>query len=231
AALTPNAGLAAVSELCDRLDVIGALDAAVGPVKQRDRGYGAGQLLAGIAAAQLAGEDFLVGLDRQRADAAGQQITPVPGLSSTTAAGLARRITGAQWEAVGQGGGGPGPRAGRPGPRGRSCCPLPWARAPTTRAPARRACCAARWPPCRRGRGPGAASRRVSTPGISPGRSPAPPTTSTSASPSALSASPRCGGCWTASAKTTGPMPSRWTARRSRWPITGRTGGRGAPRC
>ncbi len=63
-------------------------------------GFGAGQLLAGIAAAQLAGEDFLVGLDRQRADAAGQQLTPVPGLSSTTAAGLARRVTGEQWQAV-----------------------------------------------------------------------------------------------------------------------------------
>ena len=70
--LTPNAGLVAVSELCDRLGVIGALDAAVGPIKQRDRGFGAGELLTGIAAAQLAGEDFLVGLDRQRADAAGQ---------------------------------------------------------------------------------------------------------------------------------------------------------------
>jgi hypothetical protein len=69
-------------------------------VKQRDRGFGAGQLLTGIAAAQLAGEDFLTGLDRQRADAAGQQLTPVPGLSSTTAAGLARRITAGQWLAV-----------------------------------------------------------------------------------------------------------------------------------
>jgi len=66
----------------------------------RDRGFGAGQLLAGIAAAQLAGEDFMAGLDRQCADAAGQQVTPVPGLSSTTAAGLARRITGGQWQAV-----------------------------------------------------------------------------------------------------------------------------------
>jgi Transposase DDE domain group 1 len=102
-ALTPNAGLAAVSELCDRLGVIEALDAAVGPVKQRDRGYGAGQLLTGIAAAQLAGEDFLAGLDRQRTDVAGQQVTPVPGLSSTTAAGLARRITGGQWQAVERG--------------------------------------------------------------------------------------------------------------------------------
>ena len=102
-ALTANAGLVAVSELCDRLGVIGALDAAVGPIKQRDRGFGAGELLTGIAAAQLAGEDFLTGLDRQRADVAGQQITPVPGLASTTAAGLARRITPARWQAVEQG--------------------------------------------------------------------------------------------------------------------------------
>ncbi len=79
---------------------IGALDAAVGPIKQRERGFGAGQLLAGIAAAQLAEEDFLTGLDRPRADAAGQQLTPVPGLAATTAAGLARRVTPAQWQAV-----------------------------------------------------------------------------------------------------------------------------------
>ena len=102
-ALTPSAGLAAITELCDRLGVISALDAAVGPIKQRDRGFGAGELLAGLASAQLAGEDFLAGLDRQRADAAGQQITPVPGLSSTTAAGLARRVTAAQWSAVERG--------------------------------------------------------------------------------------------------------------------------------
>ena len=99
-ALTPNAGLAAIGELCGRLGVISALDAAVGPIKQRDRGFGAGELLAGLAPAQLAGEDFLTGLDRQRADAAGQQLAPVPGLSSTTAAGLARRITPGQWQAV-----------------------------------------------------------------------------------------------------------------------------------
>jgi len=99
-ALTPNAGLAVITELCGRLGVIGALDAAVGPIKQRERGFGAGELLTGIAAAQLAGEDFLTGLDRQRADAAGQQVTPVPGLAATTAAGLARRVTPAQWRAV-----------------------------------------------------------------------------------------------------------------------------------
>jgi hypothetical protein len=34
-ALTPSAGLAAVSELFDRLGVIAALDAAVGPIKPK----------------------------------------------------------------------------------------------------------------------------------------------------------------------------------------------------
>ncbi|MGH3406360.1 MAG: hypothetical protein ACRDRJ_28255, partial [Streptosporangiaceae bacterium] len=60
--LTANAGLAAVTELCGRLGVVGALDAAVGAIKERDRGFGAGELLTGIAAAQLAGEDFWAGL-------------------------------------------------------------------------------------------------------------------------------------------------------------------------
>ncbi len=92
--------MAAVTELVERLDVVAAVDAAVGPIKTRDRGSCAGQVLVGIAAAQLAGEDFLVGLDRQRADAAGQALAPVPGLASTTAAGLARRMTagsGRRW--------------------------------------------------------------------------------------------------------------------------------------
>ena len=98
--LTPVAGMAAVTELVERLDVVAAVDAAVGPIKTRDRGCGAGQLLVGIAAAQLAGEDFWVGLDRQRADVAGQALAPVPGLASSTAAGLARRISDRQWAAV-----------------------------------------------------------------------------------------------------------------------------------
>jgi hypothetical protein len=53
-----------------------------------------------MACAQLAGEDFPVGLDRQRADVAGQVLTPVPGLAATTAAGLARRLSDGQWRAV-----------------------------------------------------------------------------------------------------------------------------------
>jgi Transposase DDE domain group 1 len=98
--LTSVSGMAAVTELVERLGVVSALDAAVGPIKQRDRGFSAGEVLVGLAAAQMAGEDFLVGLDRQRGDVAGQVITPVPGLSSTTAAGLARRFIGPQWIAV-----------------------------------------------------------------------------------------------------------------------------------
>jgi hypothetical protein len=93
-------GMAAVTELCDRLGVVEAVDAAVGPIKLRGRGAGAGELLVGLAAAQLAGEDFLVGLDRQRADVAGQALAAVPGLASTTAAGLARRFTDSQWTDV-----------------------------------------------------------------------------------------------------------------------------------
>ena len=100
ASLTRFSGAIAVTELVDRLAMIRLLDAAIGPIKSRDRGFSGGQLLVGIAAAQLAGEDFLVGLDRQRADQAGQVLAAVPGLASTTAAGLARKFTDAQWHAV-----------------------------------------------------------------------------------------------------------------------------------
>jgi hypothetical protein len=98
--LTPVAGMVAVTELVERLDVIGRLDATIGPIKQRRRGHTAGQTLVEIAAAQLAAEDFLVGLDRQRADTAGQQLAPVADLAATTAAGLARRLSAGQWAAV-----------------------------------------------------------------------------------------------------------------------------------
>lgn len=98
--LTAVSGMVVVTELVDRLNMIKLLDAAIGAIKTRDRGLSDGQLLVGMATAQLAGEDFLVGLDRQRADAAGQVLAPVPGLSSTTAAGLARKFTDGQWHAV-----------------------------------------------------------------------------------------------------------------------------------
>ena len=95
--LTAAGGMLAVTELCGKLGLIEALDAGIGPVKQRRRGFTGGQVLAGMAAAQLAGEDFLVGLDRLRADEAGQHLTPVPGLATSTATGLARRFTARHW--------------------------------------------------------------------------------------------------------------------------------------
>jgi hypothetical protein len=95
--LTGNGGMLAVTELCGKLGLIEALDAGMGPVKQRRRGFSGGQVLTGMAAAQLAGEDFLVGLDRLRADAAGQHLVPVPGLATSTATGIARRLTARHW--------------------------------------------------------------------------------------------------------------------------------------
>src|SRR5208283_4161852 len=83
--LTAAGGMLAVTELCGKLGLTEALDEAMGPVKQRRRGFTGGQVLTGMAAAQLAGEDFLVGLDRLRADQAGQQVTPVAGLARATA--------------------------------------------------------------------------------------------------------------------------------------------------
>ncbi|MGH3570207.1 MAG: hypothetical protein ACRDRH_30215, partial [Pseudonocardia sp.] len=98
--LTSYSGMVAVTALLDRLNMIKLMDAVIGPIKQRDRGFSGEELLVGLACAQLAGEDFLVGLDRFRADEAGQVLAAVPGLASTTGAGLARRFTQAQWRAV-----------------------------------------------------------------------------------------------------------------------------------
>jgi hypothetical protein len=95
--LTAAGGMLAVTELCGKLGLIEALDAGIGQVKQRRRGFSGGQVLAGLAAAQLAGEDFLVGLDRVRADQAGQHLVPVPGLATSTATGIARRFTDEHW--------------------------------------------------------------------------------------------------------------------------------------
>ena len=49
--LTPVSGLAAVTELVDRLNMITLLDAAIGPIKTRDRGFTGGELLVGMASA------------------------------------------------------------------------------------------------------------------------------------------------------------------------------------
>ena len=101
--LTGAGGMIAVTELCGKLGLTAALDEGIGPVKQRARGFTGGQVLTGMAAAQLAGEDFLVGLDRVRADQAGQQLVPVPGLAASTATGIVRRFTAVHWRGAGAG--------------------------------------------------------------------------------------------------------------------------------
>ncbi len=87
------AGIEAVRELDRVLGITTALDAEIGQVKQRARGLSPGQVLMTMASAQLAGEDFMVGLDRRRADAAGQLLEPTPTPPSTTWAGNAKRFT------------------------------------------------------------------------------------------------------------------------------------------
>src|SRR5512134_3160820 len=91
--LTPNGGLALVAETCRLLDVIGTVDRHVGPIKARNRGAGAGELLVGLAECMLAGGDFFADLDSLRADVAGAQLRTVADPpASTTAVGLARRF-------------------------------------------------------------------------------------------------------------------------------------------
>jgi len=90
--LTGVSGVVAVAEFVDALDVVGRFDRGVGSVKKRDRGATAGELLVSMAQSQLLGADALVSLDRQRADVAAVELSVVPVLASTTAAGLARRF-------------------------------------------------------------------------------------------------------------------------------------------
>lgn len=93
AGVTGVPGLAAVDALAGKLGLAGALDAAVGPVKQRDRGLAAGELLVAVAVCQLTGGDHLVSLDRLRDDAAGQRLMEIKTPAASTAAGLAMRFT------------------------------------------------------------------------------------------------------------------------------------------
>lgn len=90
--LTAMSGVAAVAEFVDKLDVVAAFDRGIGSIKKRDRGASAGALMVAMAQSQLLGADALVGLDRQRVDVAAVELSAVPVLASTTAAGLARRF-------------------------------------------------------------------------------------------------------------------------------------------
>jgi len=86
------AGLVGVAELVDRLGVVEALEAHVGPLKRRARGLAGGELLVGLACAQMAGQATLAGLDRLRLDAADGALAPVAFPPSRTAARLAGRF-------------------------------------------------------------------------------------------------------------------------------------------
>ena len=90
--LTATSGVAAVAEFIDKLDVVGRLDRGIGSIKKRERGASAGELLVGMAQSQLLGAMRWSGLDRQRGDVAAVELSAVPVLASTTAAGLARRF-------------------------------------------------------------------------------------------------------------------------------------------
>ncbi len=96
ASLTGLAGLVAVDELTERLAMVAEMDAGIGPIKQRARGLSGGQLLLGMATAQLAGQDCLAGLDRIRADAGSALLREAPVAPSTTAGALAGRFGPAQ---------------------------------------------------------------------------------------------------------------------------------------
>ena len=87
--VTGLAGLAAVDELTERLGLVAALDRGIGPIKQRGRGLTGGQLLVGMATAQLVGQDCLAGMDRVRADPGSALLSAAPVAPSTTAGRLA----------------------------------------------------------------------------------------------------------------------------------------------
>ncbi len=76
------------------------LNRGIGPVKQRDRGLSGGQLLMGMATAQLVGQDCLAGLDRVRSDAASALLCEAPVAPSRTAARLAGRFGPAQLSGI-----------------------------------------------------------------------------------------------------------------------------------
>src|SRR3989440_8194618 len=106
ASLTPVSGVVAVAELVGRLGVTAALDDAVGSVKQRDRGLSAGQFLVAVAQAQMCGAQFWTGLDRRRADVAGEALSAVATPASTTAVQLADRFGPAEVAGIEEGIGG-----------------------------------------------------------------------------------------------------------------------------
>ncbi|MDM4719495.1 IS1380 family transposase [Micromonospora sp. WMMA1363] len=92
-----------MAELVGRLGVTAALDDAVGRIKQRDRGLSGGEFLVAVAQAQMCGAQFWVGLDRRRADTAGEALSAVPTPAASTAVELASRFGPAQVAGIEEG--------------------------------------------------------------------------------------------------------------------------------
>jgi len=91
--LTGSAGMVCVAEAVRALGVIDAVDAFVGPIKQRARGLGAGEFVVSMAECLLGGGDFMADLDRARQDTAAGALRSVPmPPASTTARTLALRF-------------------------------------------------------------------------------------------------------------------------------------------
>lgn len=99
--LTGHAGLVLVAELDRVLGIGAAIDAAVGPIKKRRQGLGAGGLVLSAAEMMLAGGDFMCDLDFQRDDVAGRELRAVPAIpSSPTFIALTKRFDAEVFVAV-----------------------------------------------------------------------------------------------------------------------------------
>lgn len=91
--ITPRAGLHLIAKLDELLGIRATIDHSGPPFKRRRRGLMLGGVVVSLAETMLAGGDFLVDLDHQRADAAGLPLRAVPDVpASTTVIGLGKRF-------------------------------------------------------------------------------------------------------------------------------------------
>lgn len=99
--VTAAGGLVLVAEVDRVLGVVEAIDAAVGPIKKRRQGHGAGGVLLSLAESILADGDFLCDVDIMRADVAGAAVRAVSAPpASTTIIGLTKRFSAEQLAGV-----------------------------------------------------------------------------------------------------------------------------------
>lgn len=90
--LTPHAGLELSGELVRRLGLVGRVDAAVegvrwrGPVKQRKRGLGVGELVVSVAESMMCGAECWDDLEELRADTASRDLRAVAAAPASSTA-------------------------------------------------------------------------------------------------------------------------------------------------